>query len=118
MKLHPKNPSQNPHRILTESSQNPHRILTESSQNPHKDELTNRDRFRLAAAAAAAEGQEEDQQVEGAGANLQRNVTTLVNAMRDLLGSIHLPDLGRHEEQDEEADHDDEDDEEVDVESM
>lgn len=60
-------------------------------------------RFRLAAAAAAAE---EDQQVEGAGANLQRNVTTLVNAMRDLLGSIHLPDLGRHDEHEveEEAD--------------
>nr|CAG4642723.1 EOG090X0BCY [Evadne anonyx] len=67
---------------------------------------------RLAAAAAAADAEErrEDQQVEGAGANLQRNVATLVNAMRDLLGSIHLPDLGRNDDQDG-------DEEEADVES-
>jgi len=50
---------------------------------------------------AAAGEEEPEEPVEGAGANLQRNVTTLVNAMRDLLGSIHLPDLGQPEEEQE-----------------
>merc|ERR1712071_308798 len=49
----------------------------------------------------AAGEEEPEEPVEGAGANLQRNVTTLVNAMRDLLGSIHLPDLGQPEEEQE-----------------
>nr|CAG4634995.1 EOG090X0BCY [Alona affinis] len=45
---------------------------------------------------------------EGAGANLQRSVATLVTAMRDLLQSIQLPDLGQAEESDDDAgDHSD-----------
>lgn len=46
---------------------------------------------------------------EGAGANLQRSVGALVTAMRDLLSSIHLPDLGNEIADNEESDDDDDD---------
>ena len=35
---------------------------------------------------------------EGAAANLQRSVGALVTAMRDLLGTIHLPNMGNNDE--------------------
>lgn len=44
---------------------------------------------------------------EGAGANLQRSVNTLVTAMRDLLSSIHLPDLGEPNDEDDDENTDD-----------
>jgi len=47
---------------------------------------------------------------EGAGANLQRSVGALVTAMRDLLSSIHLPDLGNEIADNEEGESDDDDD--------
>nr|CAG4648821.1 EOG090X0BCY [Polyphemus pediculus] len=43
--------------------------------------------------ARGAMDEAEDPEVEGAGANLQRNVNALVNAMRDLISNIHLPDI-------------------------
>lgn len=64
--------------------------------------------------AAVGRQRREDQQVdedlaaaaEGAGANLQRSVATLVTAMRDLLQSIQLPDLGNPEESDDDEEDD------------
>ena len=47
---------------------------------------------------------------EGAGANLQRSVGALVTAMRDLLSSIHLPDLRNEIADNEEGESDDDDD--------
>jgi len=78
---------------------NPQQAMDQANQPPHQQHI---ERLAVAAAAVAgtADAAEEDQQSE-AGANLQRNVATLVNAMRDLLGSINLPDLGRHGEQQE-----------------
>ena len=53
----------------------------------------------------------EDEEIprEGAGANLQQSVATLVSAMRDLLSNIHLPELPFNDsnEEDEEDDHSD-----------
>nr|CAG4646493.1 EOG090X0BCY [Macrothrix elegans] len=46
--------------------------------------------------------EEEGAAGDGAGANLQRSVVTLVTAMRDLLSSIHLPELGQRDESNEE----------------
>jgi hypothetical protein len=44
---------------------------------------------------------------EGAGANLQQSVATLVAAMRDLLSNIQLPDLPFNDSNDDEDDHSD-----------
>nr|CAG4650400.1 EOG090X0BCY [Sida crystallina] len=54
-------------------------------------------------------GQGAEAPVEGAGANLQRSVTSLFNAMRDLLSSIHLND-GEHPAEEDEDDDGDETD--------
>lgn len=51
---------------------------------------------------------EEDMAAEGAGANLQQSVATLVAAMRDLLSNIQLPELPFNDSNDEEEeDHSD-----------
>ena len=42
---------------------------------------------------------------EGAGANLQQSVATLVAAMRDLLSNIQLPDLPFNDSNDDEDEH-------------
>lgn len=57
---------------------------------------------------ANVELQEEDEiAAEGAGANLQQSVATLVAAMRDLLSNIQLPDLPFNDSNDDEEDHSD-----------
>ena len=53
---------------------------------------------------------EEEMAPEGAGAHLQRSVNTLVSAMRDLLSSIHLPDLGQPNDDEEDEQEEDTDD--------
>nr|SVE75321.1 EOG090X0BCY [Daphnia dolichocephala] len=59
-------------------------------------------------ARANVDLQEEDEiAAEGAGANLQQSVATLVAAMRDLLSNIQLPDLPFHDSNDDEEDHSD-----------
>nr|CAG4648156.1 EOG090X0BCY [Moina brachiata]SVE93198.1 EOG090X0BCY [Moina brachiata] len=44
---------------------------------------------------------------EGAAANLQRSVGALVTAMRDLLGTIHLPNMGNNDESNDDDDNSD-----------
>nr|CAG4637271.1 EOG090X0BCY [Ceriodaphnia reticulata]SVE73132.1 EOG090X0BCY [Ceriodaphnia reticulata] len=56
---------------------------------------------------AEIELHEEEMAAEGAGANLQQSVATLVAAMRDLLSNIQLPELPFNDSNDEEEDHSD-----------
>lgn len=52
--------------------------------------------------------QEDDEiAAEGAGANLQQSVATLVAAMRDLLSNIQLPELPFNDSNDDEDEHSD-----------
>nr|CAG4641952.1 EOG090X0BCY [Eurycercus lamellatus] len=62
---------------------------------------------RVAAGQQIEPAEDDAAAAEGASANLQRSVATLVTAMRDLLSSIQLPDLGHPQESDEEDDHSD-----------
>lgn len=54
-----------------------------------------------------ADVEEDEIAAEGAGANLQQSVATLVAAMRDLLSNIQLPELPFNDSNDEEDDHSD-----------